>query len=558
MRRYLGAATLLGLFAWIECSLCEDLPDDAAEYDITIVGGRIIDGSGNPWFKADLGIRDGKIVAIGNLADARTKVRRDVEGEFVTPGFIDMMGQSSIIYVSDRKAAESRLRQGITTHFSGEGWSHAPQNEHTQSEPEYIAGRPVRWRRYSEYFAILEAQELALNVVHNVGAAQVRRMVIGDNDRAPTAAQLAAMKELVRQAMEDGAVGLSSALIYPPGSYASTDELVELAKVAASYGGVYFTHMRNESHDLLSAIEEAIQIGKAAEIPVHIYHLKAAGEQNWPLMTRAIDRINTARADGLDITADIYPYIRNSIGIRAFINPAQYSAGREVFIAKLADAAVRSQIRSEIEAETTEWENWYQSVGHDWSKVLITRLADYPDPAVAGLSVAEAAERNGIDAWEMFFDLVRANAGVCPASMNEQQKSMVLQVPWVMISTDSSPANPETLKSTHPRAFGAFPRVLAKYVRDDKVLPLEDAVRRMTSLPANTLGLRDRGRIALNMAADIAVFDAHKIQDLATFTDPMRYATGIDYLLVNGKLVVDRGQITDVLPGWVLRSSVKE
>jgi N-acyl-D-aspartate/D-glutamate deacylase len=525
---------------------------DVAPYDVVVLGGRVVDGSGYRAYVSDIGIRDGVIVAIGKLGDAAARTRINAGGKVVTPGFFDMMGQSSLVYVTDRPAAESRLRQGITTHLAGEGSSHAPQNEHTQPSPVRIGDREVTWRRFSEYFEILESEKLPLNVVHNVGAAQVRRVVLGEKDRDPTPDELAAMEELVRQAMEDGAIGLSTSLIYPPGNYASTDELVALAKVVAPFGGIYLTHMRNESHALIEAIDEAIQIGKMADIPVHIYHLKAAGRDNWPLMQKAIDHINVVREDGLDVTADIYPYIRNGIGLRSFLPPYHYAEGSDAFIATLDDQQVRRKLRTEVETDYT-WENWYKHVGEDWDKVLITGASGYEDPSIAGLSVAGAAMKAGLDEWDMFFELVKAGVGVAPESMNEGQKHLALKTPWVMICTDSSAANPANVKTTHPRAFGAFPRVIAKYVREDNVLSLEEAVRRMTSLPANRLGIRDRGRIALSMAADIAIFDENVIQDTATFANPTGFAEGIDYLLVNGTLVIDDGELTDELPGRVLR-----
>lgn len=552
-RFLLSVVSIFGLIMLVGCGVDEVRANDTAPYDVVVLGGSIVDGSGYRAYGSDIGIRDGVIVAIGNLADATATTRISARGKVVTPGFVDMMGQSTLVYVVDRPSAESRLRQGITTHLAGEGGSHAPQSDHTQPSPVRIGDRNVTWQRYSEYFDILESEKLPLNVVHNVGAAQVRRIVLGEIDRAPTPDDLAAMKELVRQAMEDGAIGLSTSLIYPPGNYASTEELVELAKVVADYGGIYLTHMRNESHDLLGAIDESVQIGRMANVPVHIYHLKAAGKDNWPLMQRAIDRIDELRSGGMDVTADIYPYIRNGIGLRSFIAPSHYTEGADTFLATLDDSQVRRELRAEIESDTDTWENWYKNVGRDWDKVLITDATRYEDPSIAGLSVAEAASRKGIDAWDMFFELAKAGVGVAPESMNEEQKHLALKSPWVMIDTDTSPANPATVATTHPRAFGAFPRVIAKYVREDNVLSLEEAVKRMTSLPANRLGLRDRGRIALNMAADLVIFDANEIQDTATFAEPMRYAEGIDYLLVNGTLVIDDGELTGALPGQVLR-----
>ena len=341
--------------------------------DLLIVGGRIVDGAGNPWFRADVGIRGGRIVDIGQLASRPARQRVDARDRIVSPGFIDMMAGSSVPLVADPPSAESKLRQGITTILVGEGGSVAPQNERTMRRPDDDDGLPITWRTFAEYFKLVELKRIALNVVHNVGAAQVRRVVVGDENQRPTSAQLDEMRRLVAQAMQDGAVGVSSALIYPPGTYATTEELIELAKVAAQYHGIYLTHMRNESGGVLDAIRETIRIGEEAHLPVHIYHLKAAGQANWRLMTDALALIADTRARGVDITADIYPYIRNGIGLGSFLNPRHYARGTAPFLQTLGDAALRRELRREVET-TSDWENWYQHVGRDWDNVLITSV----------------------------------------------------------------------------------------------------------------------------------------------------------------------------------------
>jgi N-acyl-D-aspartate/D-glutamate deacylase len=521
-------------------------------FDVLVRGGRIVDGTGNPWYRADVGIRGGRIVEIGRLEGRPAARTIDAGGRVVAPGFVDMMGVSTWVFLADPATAESRLRQGITTSMAGEGGSHAPMNERVLGEVT-LGGKPVSWRTFAEYFRLFEEHGVQLNVVHNVGAAQVRRVVVGDEAGAPTPRQMEEMRALVRQAMEDGAVGYSTALIYPPGSYATTEELIEMGKVAAEYGGVYFTHMRNESSQLLDAIRESIRIGEGAGVPVHIFHLKAAGQENWPRMKEALALIQGARARGLDVTTDIYPYIRNGLGLDSFVHPRHYAAGEKAFLATLGDPAVRRALRREIET-TSDWENWYRHVGGDWNKVLITAAGPGVDRGVVGLSVQQVADRGGADVWDTYFDLLRrGGVEVAPESMNEEQKREALRAPFVAIETDSPPANPATAASSHPRAFGAFPRVLAKYVREEKVLTLEDAIRRMTSLPANRLGLGDRGRIAPGMAADLVLFDPDRIRDTATFTDPLRFAEGVDYLLVNGEPVIDAGRLTDRKPGQVLR-----
>ncbi len=525
--------------------------DRELPFDVLISGARVIDGTGNPWFRADVGIRGDVIAEIGSLSDRGATRTIEARDRIVSPGFIDMMGQSSLVLITDPPSAESKLRQGITTYLSGEGGSPAPQSTETQSSPLIIEGDTVRWNTYAEYFAIMEGFGIPINVVHDVGLTQVRRVVLGEGDIQPTAAQLEEMKALVRQAMEDGAVGTSTSLIYPPAVYAQTEELIELTRVAGEYGGVYFTHMRNESHAVLEAIREAITIGEGAGVPVHIYHLKAAGQDNWPLMSDALALIDSARAEGMDVTADIYPYIRNGIGLGSFLHPRHYAEGTDVFLATLSDTEVRSRLRREVEG-TSDWENWYRHVGMDWDNVLIVAA---PDPSVINLSIAAAAEVLGTDAWSAFFNLVQ-NGGVSvnPKSMNEEQKWQALRADFVMIDTDASPVNPATTASSHPRAFGAFPRVIAKYVREDGVLTLEDAVRRMSSLAAQRLGLYSRGVVAPGMIADLVVFDEEELRDDADFgADAMQYALGVDYLFVNGTLVIDDGQMTDSRPGRLLK-----
>lgn len=549
------AAPPLGVLVLALATACsvEPRPRSQPAYDLLITNARVVDGAGNPWFRADVAIQGERIAAVGHLAGANAARTIDARDRVLTPGFIDMMGQSSLVLVTDPPSAESKLRQGITTYLSGEGGSAAPQPADDPGEVT-VDGTVERWTSFAEYFGILERYGIAINVVHDVGLTQVRSVVLGDEDVAPTPEQLEEMKALVRQAMEDGAVGVSTSLIYPPAIYASTDELAALAAVAGEYGGVYFTHMRNESFAVLEAIREALTIGTRANVPVHIYHLKAAGQENWPLMRRSLALIDSARAAGRDVTADVYPYVRNGIGLTSFLHPRHYARGADVFLATLDDAGVRSELRREVET-TADWENWYRHVGMDWNNVLIVEAPAEIDSRVIGGSVADAAAVLGTpDAWSAFFELVKTGGvGVNPLSMDEQQKWDALRAPYMMIDTDADPVNPATAASSHPRAFGTFPRVIAKYVRDDAVLTLEEAVRRMSSLAAHRLGLYDRGIVAPGMAADLVLFDPERLRDRADFTDPMVYSAGVDVLLVNGTVVIDEGTLTDARPGRLLK-----
>ena len=520
-------------------------------FDVVISAARVIDGSGNPWYRADVGIRGGLIAEIGDLSHRASARVIDAHGMVLAPGFIDMMGGTTLPLLADPLTAQSKLRQGVTTIMAGEGDSMAPQDDRTIKDLDLPAGIS-HWTTFEEYDRMLAAKGIGINVIHNVGAAQVRRVVIGDEDRDPTPEQMAKMKAIVAKAMQDGCIGLSTALIYPPGTYAKTDELIELAKVAADYGGMYFSHMRNESGQLLEAIQETIRIGEEAHIAVHIYHLKAAGEDNWPLMAKALLLIQAARDRGVDVTADIYPYIRNGIGLGSFIHPKHYAKGPDAFLATLSDPKVRAELREEIE-NTSDWENWYRHVGKNWDNVLVVQVGPKMDKSYEGKSIQEIAALRHSDAWTTFFDLVEQGPlDVDPKSMDENQKDEALRAPFVSIGSDAEPMNPATSTYAHPRTFGTFPRILAKYVREEKVISLENAIREMTSLPANQLKLWNRGRIAPGLAADLVLFDPAKVKDTATFAKPLSYSVGMEYVLVNGKLAIDKGEPTGAMAGKVL------
>jgi N-acyl-D-aspartate/D-glutamate deacylase len=527
--------------------------NSSRELDIVITHGRIVDGSGNPWYRGDIGIRGDRIVEIGNLEVSPAKIKVDAHDSVVAPGFFDMMGGSSLPLIVDPASGDTKLLQGVTTLLAGEGDSLAPQDDQTIAAIQKRSHFTFGWKTFDEYFQILSEKGIPINVVHNVGAAQIRQIVIGDQDRTPTAVELERMKGMVAQAMKDGAVGVSTALIYPPGSYAKTDEIIALAKVASQYGGIYLSHMRNESGGLLDAIQEVIRIGREARLPVHIYHLKAAGEENWPLVSKALALIEQARADGIDVTADAYPYIYNGIDLASFIPPSHFAHGRPAFVKTLSDPSVRKALQREIETNV-DWENWYVHVGRDWGNVLVAEVPDGVDTKYEGMSIKQIAEAQGKDAWNVFFDLVASGStDVNPKSMNEEQKREIYSKDFVSISSDAEPASPAAAPHAHPRAFGTFPRILAQYVREEHVITLEYAVRAMTSLPADQLKLYDRGRLAPGMAADLVIFDPATIQDTATYARPASYPTGIEYVIVNGKVAVAEGKPTGVTAGSVIR-----
>jgi N-acyl-D-amino-acid deacylase len=503
----------------------------------------VIDGTGAPWYAADIAIHDGRIAAIGRPDEAGASRIIDVAGLFIAPGFIDMMGQSGASFLQDPRSGDNLLLQGVTTINAGEGRSDAP-----------LDGRDAEaagWHTMAEYFARLERSGLPMNLVQTVGHTQVRRIVLGETDRRATPAELERMEGLVREAMEAGAIGLSTALIYPPAVYAPTEEIIALARVAGASGGGYYTHLRNEGDRLLEAIDEALAIGKAAGTPVHIFHLKAAGRANWPKLDQAIARIRAARAAGQQVGADIYPYVHNGLGITAFIHPRHSAEGSEALRGRLADPDVRAQIRHEMEAEGG-WENWYRHVGSDWDNVVLVQIRAKPYAECAGMSLAGIARAAGKDPWDVFFEIAQAGAGALPRSMSEANVIRAMRQEFVSFCTDMGPAG-DSQALVHPRGSGAFPRVIARYVRELGVLSLEQAIHRMTAVAANELMLYDRGRIAPGAAADLVVFDVDRLGDRSTFADPTRPAEGVRHVLVNGQLVIEEGRPTPARPGRVLR-----
>lgn len=515
----------------------------AERFDVVIQKGRVVDGTGAPWYFADVGIRDGRIAKIGHIpADQADRVI-DATGLTVAPGFVDMMGQTATPLMRNPATAINLLSQGITTINCGEGVSQAPQADET--------AKSAGWQTMAEYFQLLDMRGLPVNAVQTVGHTQVRLIVLGDVDRRASPEEMKQMKALVREAMQAGAIGLSTSLIYPPAIYGSKEEIAELASVAGEFGGSYFTHMRNEGDNLLPAIDEALAIGKGAKTPVHIYHLKAAGRQNWPKMAQAIEKIKAARAAGQQVTADIYPYINNGLGIAALIHPRHFAAGDNALRSKLDDKELRAEIRREMEADEP-WENWYRHIGRDWNKLVVGAVADEKFNGTTGLTLAEIAKKLDQEPWDTFFELVKARAFVLPESMTEDNVARAMQQEFVSFCTDVGPAGGSSIAS-HPRAYGAFPRVFAHFVRGKQTISLERAVAQASAHATNKVLVFDRGRITTGSAADVIVFDYEKFTDKATFAEPHAKAEGMQYVLVNGQLVWDKGELTKNRPGRVLR-----
>jgi N-acyl-D-amino-acid deacylase len=556
MRRRTALAFLI-LFAFI---LVYSAAVSAQSFDLVLTNGHIIDGTGSPWYSGDLGIRDGKIAAIGNLTNTPRKRTIDAQGQVVAPGFIDMLGQSEMTILVDPRLP-SKIYQGITTEVTGEGGSAAPLNDaiiHADQATYHHLKITPDWRTLRQYFARLEKQGMGINLASYVGATQVRRMVLGDEDKAPTAAQLDEMKSLVRDGMHDGAVGVSTSLEYAPAPYAKTDELIALAAEASKFSGIYATHMRNESDSVLPAIDEAFRIGREAHIPVEIWHLKVAGKNNWGRMPEVVAKINAARAQGMDVAADTYAYPAWFNSFSAFIPPWAHDGGDAKLVERLKDPSMRARIRKEMLTPSTEWDNEWQEIPGPES-ILIGVVQNPKLVPLQGKTLADVAKLWGKDPIDSLFDLLiedQAFTNVAVFGMSEPDVALALQQPWVSVDNDSSGASPEGLlaqEHPHPRAYGTFPRILRKYVREEKKLTLEDAIRKFSALPAQRMRFTDRGVLKQGMWADVVVFDPATIRDQATFEDPNQLSQGMNYVLVNGLPVIDQGKMTGALPGKVLR-----
>ncbi len=531
-------------------------------FDLLVAGGHLVDGTGNPWYAADVGIHDGRIAAIGRLAAAGAHARRtiDARGLIVAPGFIDMLGQSEFTVLVDGRA-ESKIRQGITTEITGEGGSLAPQNEKTLPELQEglaLIGLKPDWRTLAEYFARFERQGAAINLGTNVGAEQVRRAVLGSENRAPSAAELEQMKRLVAQAMEQGATGLSTALVYAPGTYAKTDELIELARVAASYSGVYSSHIRNEGTQIFEALDEAFRVGREAGLPVHIYHLKVASKPMWGQMPEVIRRINEARARGIEVTADMYAYLAGATSLGASLPPWALEGGLEKTLGRLRDPAQRARMKREMSESAKAWQNFYYSAGGA-ENILISSVVNEKLRPLQGKRLSEAAQMRKQEPLDALFDILiedRMQPGAIYFLMSEEDVEQAIPQPWLSFGCDAEAVRPDGVLGKyrpHPRAYGNFPRLLGYYTREKKVAPLEQMIRKMTSLAAQSMRLGDRGVLRPGMWADVTVFDFAKIHDLATYENPHQFSEGVRYVIVNGQLVLDDGKMTGALPGRPLR-----
>jgi len=508
-------------------------------YDIVIRNGRVLDGMGNPWILADVGIRGGKIARIGRISEPGAR-EIDAAGKYVTPGWIDMMDQSGSI-LPRNPLAQNKLLQGVTTSIGGEG------------------GTPVPAGRIAEYFRTLEQQGISMNFGSYFSETQARTAVLGPVSRKPNVEEFERMRAIMDTAMRAGAMGMTTALIYPPSSYSTTEELIEVAKAIAPYGGIYASHIRGEGKELLDAIGEAIRIGEEAKIPVEIFHLKAAYKPGWgKLMKAAGELVDAARARGVDVAADQYPYTAGGTGLEATIPSWAFDGGRDSLQARLKNPAIRERLKREVKTGSPGWWNIIEAAG-GWDGVVLMNARNPDNAKYNGRSIASIAKELKKDPRDTAWDIVLAGQGRVMAiyhMMSEEDVKTGLKFPWVSIGSDAgaalNPGEVDLLGLPHPRSYGTHPRVIAKYVRQDSILTLPEAIRKMTSWPATRMRLAGRGSLKEGNWADVVVFDFERIQDQSTWQEPIKFPTGIDYVLVNGQVVVDQGKHTGAKPGMVL------
>jgi N-acyl-D-amino-acid deacylase len=529
-------------------------------YDVILRGGTIYDGSGEEPYVGELAISDDTIVAVGDIGQATATLEIDASGLAVAPGFINMMCWANESLIEDGRS-QSDIRQGVTLEVLGEGSSMGPLNDAMKAEMVRRQGDiryVVEWTTLDEYLRFLERRGVSPNVASFIGAENPRRFVIGDEDRPPAPEELDQMCELVRQAMEEGALGVASALIYPPGSFAETDELIALAEVAAEYDGIYISHLRSEGAMMLEALDELLTIAREAGIRAEIYHLKSSGQANWPLFDKAVAMVESARAEGLHITADIYTYPAGATGLNACMPPWVQEGGFDASLERLQDPALRQRIAREMLVESDEWENMYLGVGSP-ERILLVGFKTEALKPLTGKTLAEVAEMRGGDPREVAMDLIvedGSRIGSVYFSQSEDIVRRAIALPWVSFNSDEASMAPEGVflkRSAHPRAYGSFARLLGKYVRDEKLISLQEAVRKLAALPAENLRIDRRGRLQEGFFADVVVFDPETIQDHASFVDPHQYATGMVHVFVNGEQVLKDGEHTGATPGRVIR-----
>lgn len=529
----------------------------AQDYDIVIRNGVVVDGTGNPWFKADLAIKGDRIAKIGRITGTARRAI-DATGLVVAPGFIDIHSHSDIKLLQDG-LAQSKIRQGVTTEILGEGNSAGPYQGPLSSPNVTVAGKKPEWSRLGEYFDLLEESKVSVNVASYVGLNNVWQSVMGSKFDRPTVAQIEQMQKLVAQALQDGALGLSSQVMMPPGSLAKTDEIVELCKVVARYGGIFSIHIRNEGTGVFESVKEAIEIGERAKVPVDIIHLKIADQKYWGRMNEVLDLIQAARDRGVNVQANVYPYTRGNNNLVSIIPPWAHEGGRQKLLARLKDPAARKRMKHDITHGIPGWYNHYTAVGGDWGRMLVSANSSFKGLTMDRVMSARTKGNADADLIEELFDVLIDEGGsvsIVYAHHTDSDMNLALKQPWCSVGSDGSAYavdGPLRKGNPHPRNFGTFPRVLGVYVRELKLLTLEDAIRKMTSLNAAKVGIKDRGLLKTNLFADVAIFNPKTVIDKSKYTEPFQYPKGIEYVIVNGQVVLAEGKHTQAKPGRALR-----
>lgn len=551
-----GSVATVAVASLVQCTGSVD------RYDVLIEDGRIVDGSGNPWFYGDVAVRDGEIAAVGRLDEAEAERVIDASGLTVVPGFIDMHAHSDYTLLVDGDA-ESKVRQGVTTEILGEHRSAGPQVGPARGELERrLEPTPldVDWTTLGEYFSRLEESGISVNVASYVGTGQVRMAAMGSEDREPSEAELVEMESLVDQAMRDGALGVSSGLSYVPNTFMDVEEIVRLSRVAARYGGIYATHLRRQDVEIGAGIREAIETGRRAGLPVHIFHFKVKHPEMWGNFFRYTTLVDDARAEGVSVTADLYPYIAGVTSLAASLPPRFLEGGTERMLERIRDEGARAEIRRDIEEGLPGWENEIAEAG-GWDRMVVSAVQKPENKTYEGKSLAEVAEMMGEDPVDAMCELLLSEEGqvrIIQHAAAEEDLERAIRLPWTAIGSDGIAMNPDDfpwLGKPHPRYYSSYPRVLDRYVEEKALLPFSDAIRKMTGLPAQILGFQDRGLLRPGMRADIVILDRDEVSDRATFEDPQVYPRGVEYVFVNGEMVLEEGDHTGARPGRVLRGA---